>query len=347
MPLFLGANLVPTGYLLYRVGDRLMKQPFDADGHRFPSDGRGFPIVEDVWWDSLSTLATAFSVSGNGVLAYQKGGLSSTRLVWLDRAGQEAGVVGPPGAYIEPALSPDGKWVAVTRGEPDSFRVNVWLIDIERGSLSPVTSYAFFAANPIWSPDGRRIAYGTAAGSVYVQKVNGGGAGEVLFPTKAFAPLSDWSRDGRLFFYDDVDWKTSHFQLAVRELPAGPTRRLSETKWNEAGARLSPDGRSVAYISDESGSSEIMVRSFPAAGYRRQVSVGGGTQPAWRGDGKELFYVSPDGKIMVADVRAEPGFDVGAPRALFQTRIPPARRGAQQLRRNPGRPALPRQFAPA
>lgn len=315
-----GAAYAPPGYLLFRVGDRLMKQLFDAD--RLRVMGEASPVVDDVWWDSLSTLATAVSVSGNGVLAYQTGGLSRSRLLWLDRAGREVGVAGPPGAYIEPALSPDGKWVAVTRGEPDSGRVNVWMIDLERGSLSPASSS--HSAVPIWSPDGKRIAYATfPSGGVYVQEAHGGGGSKLLFPTKSFTPLSDWSRDGRFVFYDDVDWRTFHPNLEVRELQPGLSKRVSEATWDETTARLSPDGRWLAYGSNESGSNEIIVRSFPASGDRRQVSVGGGTQPAWRGDGRELFYISPDGRVMAVDIRTEPRFEAGTPRALFQTRILP------------------------
>ena len=135
--------------------------------------------------------------------------------------------------------------------------------------------------------------------------------------------MSDWSRDGRYLFYDDVDWKTSISHLEVRDLKEGVDRRVSDSAWGEMTARLSPDGRWLAYVSLESGRSEIVVRSFPASGYRRQVSAGGGTQPVWRGDGRELFYASPDGKIMAAEVRTAPGFEVGAPKALFQSRILP------------------------
>jgi Tol biopolymer transport system component len=176
---------------------------------------------------------------------------------------------------------------------------------------------------PVWNPDGRSLAYANAAGGVFVQEAHGGGGPKLLFPTKSFTPLSDWSRDGRLFFYDDVDWRTSHPNLEVRELQPAVSKRVSEATWGENSARLSPDGRWLAYASLESGDLEIMVRSFPGGGERRQVSAGGGAQPAWRGDGKELFYVSPDGKIMAADIRTEAGLEVGAPRALFQTRILP------------------------
>ena len=311
-----------AGGLLFRVGDRLMWQPFDAE--RLRVTGEASPVVEDVWWDALSTLVTAFTVSGNGVLAYQTGGLTSTQLLWLDRSGRELGVVGPPGAYIEPALSPDGKWIAMTRAEPESGRLGVWTMDVERGNLAPFSSVDGFAAGPLWTPDGQSIAFSIyPSGGVHIKDAHGEGSEKVLFEPRSFGALEDFSRDGRFLVYDTIDFKTFHLNIEVRDLQSGQDRRVNDATWDESGARLSPDGRWLAYASNESGKLEIFVRSFPASGYRRQVSTGGGTQPVWRGDGKELFYVAPDGKVMAADIRAEPGFEAGVPRALFQTRILP------------------------
>ena len=321
VPAYASAAYAPPGYLLYRVGDRLMKQPFDAN--RLRITGEASPVVEDVWWDSLSTLATAFSVSGSGVLAYQKGGLSSTQLLWLDRSGRELGTVGPPGAYIEPALSPDGKWVAVTRGERDSFRVNIWMIDLERGSLSPVSSSDFFTAGSVWKPDGRSLAYANVEGGAYVQETHGGAGATLLFPTKSFTPLSDWSRDGRLIFYDEVDWRTSHSNLQVRDLQAGVSKRVNEAGWSEVTARLSPDGRWLAYQSDESGDSEIFVPEFSER-RRAPAGVGRWREPAGlesRRHGGLLHFAGQQahgcGDVERGRVRGGPA------QALFPRRIHP------------------------
>ncbi len=318
-----GAVYAPPGVLFYRVGDRLMMQPFDAD--RLRVGGEATPLVENVWWDTLSTLATAFSVSRNGVMAYQTGGLASTRLLWLDRSGHELGAAGPAGAYIEPALSPDGKWIAVTRGEPDSGRISVWTIDAERGSLARVSpADQFAAAAPIWSPDGRSIAYALyPSGGAYAKDARGEGSPKLLFRMSTFGSLDDWSRDGRFIFYDLIDFRTFRTDLAAQDLSSGQARRISDVTWAESGARLSPDGRWLAFSSNESGTYELVVRSFPGGGERRQVSAGGGTQPVWRGDGKELFYISPDGEVMAADVRADPALEIGKPRVLFATHILP------------------------
>src|SRR5687767_611605 len=319
-----GAAYVSSGYLLYRVGDRLMSQGFDA--RRLQVAGEPVPFVEDVWWDGISTLATAFSASPGGIVAYQTGGLSSTRLLWHDRAGKELGAVGPAGAYLEPALSPDGRWLAVGRTEPNSRGPAVWTFDLERGSSSRFFSSGGYvaAATPLWSPDGRRlVASAFPSGEVYVRDASSDERERILYKAAAFTPLDDWSRDGRLLFYEAIDWPTFRFDVGVRDLEKGTDRLVLSAKSNESGARLSPDGRWLAYQTDESGEWEVIVRSFPGSGFRRQVSTGGGSQPRWRGDGRELFYVSGDRKIMSVTVRPGAGLETDAPRALFQTRILP------------------------
>lgn len=318
-----GAIYVPPGHLLYRNGDRLLRQSFDPV--RLRATGDAVPLVEDVWWDGISTLATAFSASGD-VLAYQTGGLVETRVLLYERSGRELAALGPPGQYAEPALSPDGRWLAIIRIESGARLPQVWIIDLERGGLSRVSSQTSFSpATPLWSSDGRQIAYALfPTGEVYVRDAQGVEKEKLLYKSPSFAPLDDWSRDGRYLFREVIDSRTFHFDVALRDLKTGADRPVLTATFNQSGARLSPDGRWLAYESQESGATEIVVRSFPGAGDRRQVSVGGGSQPRWRGDGKELFFVSPDRKIMSVEVRNAPAFEAGAPRALFQTRILPA-----------------------
>ncbi|MGI0148983.1 MAG: TolB family protein, partial [Thermoplasmata archaeon] len=144
------------------------------------------------------------------------------------------------------------------------------------------------------------------------------------YKAAAFTPLDDWSRDGRLLFYETIDWPTFRFDVGVRDLVSGTDRPVLSAAFNNMGARLSPDGRWLAYESQESGVSEIFVQGFPEASVRLRVSSAGGTQARWRGDGRELFYVSPDRKVMVVEVsRSADGFETAPPRPLFQTRILP------------------------
>ena len=317
-----GAIYAAPGYVLYRSGDRLMGQRFDAA--RRLLTGEAFPVIEQIWWDGAATTATAVSTSDTGLLACQTGGATASRLLLYDRSGRELQAIGPAGPYWEPTLSPDARWLAVARMEPEGLGAGIWVIDVERGSFIRVSSRAVIASTPLWSSDGRRIVFSNyPSGEVYVRDAQGAGEERLLFKWPSFAPLDDWSSDGRLLFLEVLDWPKFHFDVWVRDLESGRSRPVLQAAFNQMGARLSPDGRWLAYQSEESGTPEIFVRSFPEARERRQVSTGGGTQPRWRADRKELFYVSPDRKIMAVDLRTEPLLEAGAPHALFQTQILP------------------------
>jgi len=317
-----GAVYAAPGFVLYRSGDRLMGQRFDAARRIFI--GEAFPVVEQIWWDGIATAATAVSASETGLLVYQTGGATASRLLLYNRAGSELKTIGPDGAYWEPTLSPDARWLAVPRLDPEGLAGGIWTSDIERGSLFRLSSRAPISATPLWSADGRRIIYSAfPSGEVFIRDPAGAELERILFRSPSFAPLNDWSRDGRFLFYEVIDWRTFHFDVWVRELQTGQSRPVLQAKFNQTSARLSPDGGWLAYQSEESGISEVFVRSFPESRERRQVSSGGGSQPRWRGDGRELFYISPDRKLMAVEVRTEPRFDVGSPRPLFQTRILP------------------------
>ena len=317
-----GAVYAAPGFVLYRSGDRLMGQRFDAE--RRVLTGEAFPVGEQISWDGVSTAATAVSASNTGLLVCQTGGATASRLLLYDRAGSELRAIGPAGAYWEPTLSPDARWLAVPRIDPEGLAGGIWITDIERGSFFRLSSQAPISATPLWSADGRRIVYSAfPSGEIYIRDPGGAEPEKILFRSPTFTPLDDWSRDGRFLFYEVVDWRTFHLDVWVRDLQTGQNRPVLQAKFNQFGARLSPDGNWLAYQSEESGVSEVFVRSFPESRERRQVSSGGGSQPRWRGDGRELFYISPDRKVMSVEVRTKPGFEVGPPRALFQTRILP------------------------
>ena len=315
-----GAIYATPGYLLYRLGDRLVAHRFDAK--RRILSGEPFPVVERIRFDGNTTLLTSASASQSGLLACQTGGPIVSRLLWYERNGHELGSVPPDGAFSEPALSTDGRRLAISRGNPESLGGGIWTIDLDRGSIAPVTSRAAFSATALWSADARRIVYSTwPTGEVYVRDAQGAEGEKLLFQSKTFTPLDDWSRDGRFLFYDVIDWQRFHFDVWVRDLSNGVNRPLLQASFDESGARLSADGHWVAYESMESGSQQVFLRSFPESTERRQVSVDGGNQPRWRGDGRELYFASPDRKIMAVEIRTAPRLEVGPPRALFQTRI--------------------------
>ena len=317
-----GAVWAEPGYLLYRRGDRLVAQRFDKDRRR--TVGEPFPIAENVRWEGSSTAATAVSASNTGILVCQTGGAVLSRLVWYDRSGREVGSAGPDGSYWEPSLSPDGRLLAVPQMDPEAVASSVWLMDPVRQTASRLSSQALVVSTPVWSADGRRLAFSAfPTGEVYARDVMGTAPETLLFKLESFGPLDDWSRDGRFIFHEVVDWPLFHIDVWVRDLTTGTSRPVLQEKYSQLGARLSPDGRWLAHESDESGTREIFVRSFPEAAERQQVSVHGGTQPRWRADGKELYFMSADRKLMAADVKTEPRLETGPPRALFQTKVLP------------------------
>jgi len=317
-----GGLYAAPGFILFRSGDRLMAQRFDPE--RRAVTGEAFPVVEQIRWDGVATAALAVSASDTGLLVYQTGGATTSRLQLYDRAGHELRAIGEPGAYWEPTISPDARRLAVPRLDAEGLAAAIWVGDLERVSLARLSSQAPIAATPVWSADGRRIVYSAyPLGEVYIRDAGGAEPEKMLFRSPGFTPLDDWSRDGRLLFYEVIDWKAFHTDVWMRDLQTGQTRPVLQAKFTQSGARLSPDGTWLAYQSEESGTSEIFVRSFPEARERRQVSSGGGTQPRWRADGRELYFISPDNKLMAVDVGTAAPFEAGPAHALFQTRILP------------------------
>jgi Tol biopolymer transport system component len=231
-----------------------------------------------------------------------------------------------------PELSPDGRRVAVARTV--QWNVDVWLMDLVRGGFSRFTSDEAIESNPVWSPDGSQIAFmsyrkGTENFNLYLKPSNGVGSGELLVKTAYPTSPLDWSPDGRFLLYWESDPKTAG-DLWVLEM-SGSERKprvVVNTPFEERRGQYSPDSRWLAYETNESGRFEIVVQPFPELTGKWQVSTGGGTEPRWRADGKELYYIAPDGKMMAARVttltnnrRGDSRFEAGAPVSLFPTRI--------------------------
>ena len=228
------------------------------------------------------------------------------QLVWKDRSGNDRGTVGQPQRDItQPTLSPDGRRVAVRGG--DSGNLDIWIHDVDRPIKSRLTSDDSLDSDPVWSPAGDRIAFssGRSGGSgIYVTDSDGTHEPSPLFSTSgARANVTDWSRDGQILLFGRIgDGQTNEDVWYLKRKPGGGFEEipLLETRFNERAAQLSPDGRYVAYSSDQWGQFEIYVRPFPGGGAPRRVSVNGGTQPRWRQDGEELFYVEGNTLMAVA-----------------------------------------------
>jgi Tol biopolymer transport system component/tRNA A-37 threonylcarbamoyl transferase component Bud32 len=323
------AAFAPPGYLLFVRGETLMAQPFDAE--RLELSGEPSAVADGVWVAAPAGQAS-FSVSRSGVLAYVNASLFNTQLAWLDRTGRQVAPIGQPDRWaITPQLSPDGKRIAIARG-PFGSR-HVWIVDASDGTASRVTFGAIYDDAPIWSRDGNRIAFesgGADGGSrLYVKSVSGTGSEELLFESPRSVVMQDWSPDGRFLVYA-APGEQGPSDLWL--LPLSGDHRpapVLQTPFIKTQAQISPDGRWMAYTSNESGTDEVYIQSFPTPGNKRQASSNGGVQPRWRKDGRELFYLASDQRLMAVRVTLDSAFEADAPVALFRTRLIP--QGSQSL----------------
>jgi serine/threonine-protein kinase len=332
---------VSTGHLVYVRLGTLMGVPFDPV--RLAVTGGATGVIDDVMQAAdrngsymANTLAGQFTVSDTGALVYLTGGAvaaSDRSLAWVDRHGTSLHLPAPPRAYSGPRLSPDGQRVAVTTLGPNQ----VWSVDIARGALSPVTVDGQ-SDHGVFTPDGKRIVFRSRAagteGNLYWKAADGGGAIERLTDGGRSQTPSSWSPDGATLAYMDEGESKGFFQFDIWVLSIGDrkTRPVIHTAANEMTPEFSPDGRWLAYVSNESGRSEVYVQPYPGPGERHLISTNGGWQPAWSGSGRELFYVQGGAvggggvtTLMSVKLATAPAFQAGMPEALFESadlRIP-------------------------
>lgn len=313
------AVFVGSGYLLFLRDGAVVAQRFDPETLRLT--GEAVPVVRDVAFN-FATRRGVFSVSETGVLAFRAS--ADSLLEWFDRSGRSLGTIGPAGQYHDPVISPDGKTVAVGRLDRQLGTHDLWLLDGERGSAERFTFDPGWDRAPVWSPDGGRVAFASRRGDkfeLYIKAAAGNAAEHLLLrpPGTGGHPVH-WSRDGRFVVFAQAAPDT-HFDLWA--LPTAPTSEpfaLVATEANEYLAQVSPDGRWLAFDSNEGGSSEVWVQPFAGpTGRRRRISTGGGFEPKWRKDGGELFYLGTDGRLMSVRVLDRETFAADPPRTLFET----------------------------
>ncbi len=307
-----------NGHLLFAHAGAMLAAPFDASSLKLT--GEPFEVADKVRVASTPSRAF-FSVSDNGSLIYDPNAITDNQqLTWVDRAGKPLGMVGSPGEYEAPRLSHDGKRLAVGRRDPQSRTWDIYVIDLARGAGSRLTFDRGNDGYPVWSPDDSHIAWRAnrdGAYQIYQKLASGVGPEELLL--KADVPLlpGSWSADGRFLLYARVAPKTG---LDLWALPLAGDRQPAlflQTPFSERDGCFSPDGRWTAYTSDDQGRLDVFVQTFPASGGKWQISINGGQQLLWRSDGKELYYLSADGKLMAVEVKPGDSFEAGAPRALF------------------------------
>jgi serine/threonine protein kinase/Tol biopolymer transport system component len=316
------------GYVLYVDGDTLLGQVFDAA--HLELRGEPFTVAEHVGRSTGFNIGA--SASGTGMLAYAAAVLQTGRLTWFDRAGNSLNSVGVEGDYSDFRLSPNGQTLAASLVDPKAWNPDIWLIDLVRGGPSRFTVGSALSAAPVWSPDGARIVFRTNRNGqteLYAKSAGGGGNEEAVltFETQHAAGIdspnlvcSDWSPDGR-YVIGSVPQQTTGDDLWLTPLSGDkkPFKFLGPAS-DQLHGNFSPDGRFVAYTSNESGRFQVYVQTFPLSDRKWQVSTDGGYEPRWRGDGREIYYLSEDRKLMAVPVGAGPSFAV--PKVLFQTRVP-------------------------
>jgi Tol biopolymer transport system component/predicted Ser/Thr protein kinase len=319
------ATFLRSGHLLFVRQGTLVAQPFDPVSVK-PS-GDSFPVADQVAFDSFLNFA-AVSASAMGSIIYRTGSAGGRRQpAWFDRSGREIARVGDPDAAapLNPSMSPDGRRVAVNRSVAGN--TDIWLLDTTRGVSNRFTFDAAMENFPIWAPDGQRIAFSsgrTGVYDLYSKSLAGSGNEELLLASAEIKNPYDWSPDGRFVLYRTVSPTTGDDLWA---LPIDGDRKpvaVAQTNFEERDGQFSPDGKWIAYQSNESDRFEIYIQSFPGPGAKSRISTSGGAQVRWRGDGKELFYIAADGQLMAVSIRFAPdgqSVEAGASVPLFATRV--------------------------
>jgi Tol biopolymer transport system component len=311
------AAYADPGYLLYIRDHALVAQRFDS--RTYVLSGEPQAISDEVQYFPQTDLAL-FGVAGRGTLAVQTGkGADKSQLLWFNRSGKQLGGIGPPGLFANPSLSPDGRRVVFEQTDRDGRHVDIWIHQLANDAISRLTFGPGLNERPAWSPDGKRVTFSSnqkAAWGLREKNADGSGS-EQQIADLSVAPQSpsDWSRDGRYLLF------LKNGELWYLSLPDRQAKPLFQAKWIVRNAQFSPDGRWVAYSSNETGNWEVYVSPFPSADSKWQVSRGGGDEARWRRDGKELFYLSTEGKMMAAAVKTGSNFEAGSPVTLFQTHL--------------------------
>jgi eukaryotic-like serine/threonine-protein kinase len=310
------ATYAASGHILYVRDSTLMAQRFDAESATL----RGTPIVVAGRVAAPDFLNGAY-VSGSvaGLLTYG-GGWTGGKLTWVDRAGNRLGEIDSPTALHNPALSDDERLVlADTSGELNPELQGVWRIDLGRGTRNRLLRGGI----GLWSPDGQQVAFATGEGGVsdiFLTPATGQNERKELLRSAESKGLNDWSRDGRHLVFISTNPETRS-DLWVLPLTGGAAVPYLRTPFEELQGQVSPDGRWLAYTSDESGRWEVYVQSFPTPGTKHVISNDGGGEPQWRADGRELFYMALDHTLMSVPVASSAPWRSGRPVPLFRAAV--------------------------
>jgi len=315
------------GFLLFLRQGTLMAQPFDA--RRRIAAGDALPLEQQILRRAANPVYADFSASTNGLLAFSAGSAGGNlQLTWVDRSGKQLGSLGEPGMIDGFHFSPDRRRVAAALGPGGTLNnADIWIYDAVRGLRTRFTFDPAAESFPVWSPDGRSIIFGSTRNQhldLYRKSSDGAGAEELLYSDNLEKTPTSWSPDAKFLLYHANGAGVA--RNAIWVLPLTPERPGAPLKpfpfapapFDEHSAQFSPDGRWIAYVSNESQLAQIYVARFPGAGGKRQISLEGGVKPRWRRDGKEIYYQAPDGKVMSAAVTVQGDFlEIGKVGPLF------------------------------
>jgi Tol biopolymer transport system component len=319
MPVGSRVQYADPGYLVFAREGALLGLRFDPRSGR--TAGEPFSIAGHVRY-FLTTRSAAFALSRSGTLAYQSQE-DVKRLVWFDRTGRRLATVGPPGRYLNVRISPDGRRAIFDRARESTGTLDVWSIDLERGTETPITSEPNSEFSAVLLPGEKSIAYSASRGRGprLLRRDLATGRDEELVPESQFFCLAqDVSPDGKSLVYTRLGGGGVFNVWMLPLSGGGQSSPLLESAFNKREVRFSPDGRFLAMISNESGRPEVYVTSFPGPGERVRVSTGGARHLRWSRDGRELSYISSDWRLISVPVRTSPTLELGAATPLFSLR---------------------------
>jgi Tol biopolymer transport system component len=303
------------GWLIIVRNDALVALPFDVA--KLSVTGEPIPIIAGDT-NVRVTGPRRFSVSDNGTLVWQGGWMREYQLTWFDREGKQAGLIGDPESVssgLDPHISPDGKRLVIKRSAGVQ---TLWVIDLEKNT--PIRVTADFGQLPVWSPDGRTLAF-SGNGGLSLKAASGLGDAEAIWPGTNF-PFA-WSPDGRYIIFLRRGVKTRMDMYALSMTDERKETLLLNSAFDEQSPQISPDGKWLAYAADDTGRYEIYVQAFidgKLGADRKIISTTGGIMPVWRRDGTEVFFVAGDGQMMVSSLKTSGSeFEFGTPKALFKT----------------------------
>ncbi|MDA2930045.1 protein kinase [Acidobacteria bacterium AH-259-O06] len=330
------ARYSPTGHIVFAQAGSLLAVPFDLE--RLEVTGPSVSILDGVMMEPGG--AAHFTLSRDGSLVYVPGGLlvPDRKLVWVDRLGNVEPLLAEPKGYMTPSVSPDGQHVAVTIREGSNY--DIWVVEVRRGTLNPLTSHPGEDFDPIWTPDGKRVTFasemaeGQKGPALWWRPADADGPAEPVqvrssdllwkFPTS-------WSPDGQTVIFNAIDTEIKNGIWTQSIETEAEAREFHVTEFDESSAMFSPNGRWLAFVSNQSGRHEVYVKAFGGSGGMKRASVEGGTEPVWVADGSEIYYRNGE-KMMATAVETGAELKIGDPEMLFEGRFLPT--GRPDARRN-------------